>query len=206
LRIRLQSRLVLELMAVALLLAAVAGCQGTSLVPASEDSTRAQPYSGLQERDIRALTPERVADLLAGRGAGYALAAELNHYPGPTHVLELGAQLDLSVEQQDAVSSIKAAMQQEAVRLGTQIVNLEEELDRTFRHEKITPEELSSLTSNIAEVEGQLRNVHLQAHLQTVDVLTKGQVTRYDELRGYSSSEEPQLSSTDEHGSHGTKH
>ncbi|MBI4201894.1 MAG: hypothetical protein HY532_02095 [Chloroflexi bacterium] len=186
-----------------MLLAASAGCQGSSPTQVAGDPTPAQPYAGLQERDIRALAPERVADLLAGRGAGYALAAELNHYPGPTHVLELGVQLDLSPEQQDAVSSIKTAMQQEAVQFGTQLVDLEEELDQAFRSGAITPEKLTSLTNNLADVEGRLRNVHLRAHLQTVEVLTQEQVARYDELRGYVAGEGDQPSSSGEHESHG---
>ena len=201
-RIRLRSRRGLACTVAATLVVASAGCQG-SLTPGADDPTPAQPYAGLQDRDIRALAPERLADLLAGRGAGYALVAELNHYPGPTHVLELSSQLELSTERQDAVSSIKAAMQQEAVRLGSQLVELEEELDRAFRSSAITNEGLSSLTGKIADVEGQLRNAHLRAHLQMVDVLTEAQVARYDELRGYTSSGGNQPSPPDEHGLHG---
>ena len=53
-------------------------------------------YSGQQGREIKALSAEETADLLAGRGMGAARAAELNHFPGPAHVLELQAQLGLS--------------------------------------------------------------------------------------------------------------
>jgi hypothetical protein len=144
-----------------------------------------------------------VADLLAGRGAGYALAAELNHFPGPTHVLELGTQLELSAEQQSDMSSIKTAMQREAVRLGAQLVDLEEELDRGFRSSAITPGDLALLTSEIAGVEGRLRNIHLQAHLQTVETLSEAQVARYDELRGYELAEDAGSPGAGEHDSHG---
>ena len=51
------------------------------------------PYAGLETREIKALSPEQIEDLLAGEGMGYALAAELNHYPGPRHVLALAAEL-----------------------------------------------------------------------------------------------------------------
>ena len=47
------------------------------------------PYAGMQARPIKALSEQQVADLAAGRGMGLALAAELNGYPGPSHVLEL---------------------------------------------------------------------------------------------------------------------
>lgn len=146
-----------------------------------------QPYTGLEQREIRALSPEKVEDLLAGRGSGYALAAELNHYPGPTHVLEMRDLLDLSADQADAVSAIKAAMSSEAVRLGTQLVDLEQELDAAFRSATISPDGLSTLLTQISTVDGQPRNTHLQAHLQMVEILSSDQVAQYDELRGYGS-------------------
>jgi hypothetical protein len=45
------------------------------------------------DRPIKALSAEQIADLKAGQGLSLALAAELNGYPGPRHVLELGKQL-----------------------------------------------------------------------------------------------------------------
>jgi len=45
------------------------------------------PYAGMQMRSIKALSDQQIADLAAGRGMGLALAAELNGYPGPSHVL-----------------------------------------------------------------------------------------------------------------------
>src|SRR5258708_12736969 len=57
------------------------------------------PYAGMQTRPIKALSEQQVADLQAGRGMGLALAAELNGYPGPSHVLELADKLGLSAEQ-----------------------------------------------------------------------------------------------------------
>ena len=51
--------------------------------------TSASPYVGLEAREIKALSEEQRQELLDGHGMGLALAAELNHYPGPKHVLEL---------------------------------------------------------------------------------------------------------------------
>ncbi|WP_112664040.1 hypothetical protein [Microvirga flavescens] len=42
----------------------------------------ASSYAGLETRAVKALSDQQVADLRAGRGMGYALAAELNGYPG----------------------------------------------------------------------------------------------------------------------------
>jgi hypothetical protein len=46
------------------------------------------PYADLKGREIKALSPEELAQYEAGEGMGLALAAELNRYPGPRHVLD----------------------------------------------------------------------------------------------------------------------
>src|SRR5713226_2586520 len=75
----------------------------------------AQPYSGMQSRPIKALSAQQVADLRAGRGMGLALAAELNGYPGPSHVVELADALGLSDQQRAKVQDLFVAMKAEAI-------------------------------------------------------------------------------------------
>ncbi len=147
---------------------------------------QAQPYAGARARAIKALAPERVDELLAGRGAGYALAAELNGYPGPRHVLELARQLALSPEQERVASDLAAIMEQQARALGTQLVELEAQLNRTFAGGTTTQEELARLTADIGTLEGRLRAVHLGTHLTMRDALSPHQRAQYDSLRGYS--------------------
>src|SRR4051794_23181782 len=68
------------------------------------------PYAGMQARPIKALSEQQVADLAAGRGMGLALAAELNGYPGPTHVLELADRLELSADQRARIKALFQAL------------------------------------------------------------------------------------------------
>jgi hypothetical protein len=72
------------------------------------------PYAGLQRRAIKALSDNQVSDLQAGRGMSLALAAELNGYPGPAHVLELADKLDLSADQRTRVQQLFDSMKAEA--------------------------------------------------------------------------------------------
>jgi hypothetical protein len=67
----------------------------------------AGPYAGMQARPIKALSAEQIADLKAGRGMSLALAAELNGYPGPRHVLELGHQLGLTDQQRGGSAVVR---------------------------------------------------------------------------------------------------
>ena len=66
------------------------------LLPASVQAQH-QPYAGDAGREIKALSPEEVKDLLSGAGMGYAKAAELNHFPGPAHVIELADKLGVDL-------------------------------------------------------------------------------------------------------------
>lgn len=158
-----------------------------------------QPYAGWESRPIRALDPALVEDLLAGRGAGYALAAELNHYPGPTHVLMMADQLSLTPEQNTSVQSIFDAMQVEAQMLGRELVDLEADLDQRFSDGSISKPLLLQLTADIAVVDGKLRSTHLAAHLDVVSLLSQDQIDKYDELRGYSGDH---TSDTMDHNQH----
>ena len=67
---------------------------------------------------MKALSDEQIADLEAGRGMGLALAAELNFYPGPAHVLELADALALSNEQRTGTKALLDAMKAETIPLG----------------------------------------------------------------------------------------
>jgi hypothetical protein len=167
------------LCAVILLLAAPAMAQEHR--PAQGHS----PYSGLQDRAVKALSEQQLADLRAGRGMSLALAAELNGYPGPLHVLEFAEQLNLSAEQLRRVAEQHAAMKAEAVSVGERLIAQEAALDRHFKDRTITPENLATLTALIGETQGLLRAVHLKYHLAMAELLTAEQSRRYAELRGY---------------------
>jgi hypothetical protein len=144
-----------------------------------------QPYAGLQARPVKALSDEQVADLKAGRGMGLALAAELNGYPGPVHVLELATALGLSDEQRAKVAGLFDAMKREAVPLGERLIAAEAALDRQFADKTITAASLGEATRDIASVQGELRLAHLKYHLATLELLTPDQAARYPTLRGY---------------------
>src|SRR3954451_493335 len=97
------------------------------------------PYAGMQTRSIKALSDQQIADLGAGRGMGLALAAELNGYPGPSHVLELADKLELSAEQRARVQRLFDSMKAEALPLGTRLIEQEADLDKQFANRTVTP-------------------------------------------------------------------
>src|SRR5581483_11576530 len=148
------------------------------LAAGSLQAQNAQPYAGMQARPLKALSDEQLADLTAGRGMGLALAAELNGYPGPKHVLELATRLNLTEAQRQRTQQLYDAMTAEAIPLGQQLIAAETELDRQFSRRTITPASLASATATIGAAQ-------VKYHLSMMDVLTPEQVRRYGELRGY---------------------
>lgn len=119
------------------------------------------PYSGEQHREIKALSPAEIEGYLKGEGMGLAKAAELNHYPGPRHVLDLASELKLSEEQRLKIEKIYNAMRERAIQLGKQIFKKERELDQLFKTASINEESLGKLVREIAVLQGELRLVHL---------------------------------------------
>jgi Spy/CpxP family protein refolding chaperone len=131
------------------------------------------------------LSATQTDDLLAGKGMELAKAAELNGYPGPMHTLELARQLDLSPGQQRATQQLLDSHKADARRIGAELVEAERALDQAFSARQITPAGLKSHTERIAQLQATLRTSHLQTHLQQTALLTPQQISRYAELRGY---------------------
>lgn len=155
-------------------------------------ATTPSPYAGMTERPIRALSAEQQADLLAGRGMGLALAAELNGWPGPAHVIELAEPMQLTPAQLAATQRLMAEMQSAASGFGSRMIEEERGLDTAFRDRSITPADLSARTARIAALQGKIRDVHLRTHLAQAALLNAEQIAAYSHLRGYATGHVPQ--------------
>jgi hypothetical protein len=145
----------------------------------------ASPYAGEEAREIKALSPNEVSDLLNGAGMGFAKAAELNRYPGPLHVLEHAKRLGLSEAQQVRIAGVLTRHKERARALGEQMVALERELDELFAKGAATPATVDRLAAALGQATGKLRAEHLKTHLETTTMLTPAQVDLYVKVRGY---------------------
>jgi len=116
-------------------------------------------YAGQEGREIKSLSAEEINQYASGAGMGYAKAAELNHFPGPMHVLELADRLGLSAEQRAATRQLMDEHKRRARAIGARLVDSE-----------------------------RARLSHLETHRRMRAVLTEEQVKRYDALRGYSAA------------------
>lgn len=162
-----------------------------ALAAGPAQAQHSQPYSGMQTRPLKALSEDELANLKAGRGMGLALAAELNGYPGPSHVLELQKDLGLTERQRARTQQLFDAMKAEAVPLGERLIAAETELDRQFATHAITPASLDAATATIGATQAKLRATHLKYHLSMLEILTPEQIIRYSQLRGYDGASPP---------------
>ncbi len=145
----------------------------------------AQPYAGQEHRAISTFSDTEIADLRQGRGMGLARPAELNGYPGPAHVLELAAELQLTDEQRNSVEAIFARMKHAAQSAGARYLEAEHAVDASFRSGSASPEEIRSLVRQADSARAEVRIAHLNAHLKTAPLLSVEQRRRYAQLRGY---------------------
>jgi Spy/CpxP family protein refolding chaperone len=143
------------------------------------------PYVGFETRDVKTLSTERQEGLKRGAGLGYALAAEMNGYPGPSHVLELADQLGLDADQKSQVQRAFEKMRKDAIVAGEALIAAEAHLDRLFALKQVSYDRIDAQTAVAAGQEARLRAIHLKAHLEMAEVLTPEQTESYNRLRGY---------------------
>ncbi len=160
------------------------------LLTTASTAQDASPYASQHHRDIKALSQAEIEGYLDGKGMGQAMAAELNGYPGPKHVLELADKLELTGEQRRRTRAIFDRMHEEAVRLGERIVERERELDSAFATGAVDERRLESTLAELGELKGRLRYTHLEAHLDQHALLKDAQVEAYRKLRGYAGNHE----------------
>jgi len=122
-----------------------------------------------------------------GAGAGMASYADLNGYPGPKHVLEMRDTLRLTDDQEKNLEAIFDEMSENARAKGELIIAKEIELDAKFRLGVATMSGVLRLSGEIGMLRGELRAVHMTAHIQAKEILTKQQIGLYNAIRHKSS-------------------
>jgi hypothetical protein len=182
------------------LIGCLAGCGTSGSVACDAPSNTcptASPYAGRSSSSVPSLTTQEVDDLLAGRGLGMARAAELNGYPGPRHVLDLQSDLGLDAAIVAKADEIFREMQAAAQPLGATVVQMEKELGELYASRSIEEAMLQPKVDDLAALMGQLRVVHLRAHIRMASLLTTDQIENYQRLRGYTSRGSEAMTSAD---------
>jgi len=155
--------------------------------PASSQHQHTAPRTPSQAGEAEAahhsfLDQERAA-IERGEGFGMAMVADRNGYPGPKHVLELKAELQLTPEQQTAMEKLFAQMKAQALARGKELLLAEAQLDQMFAEGRPEAELLQQQTNRVASLRGELRWVHLSAHLAARKLLTPQQLATYQHFR-----------------------
>ena len=158
--------------------------------PVEAQHEHVSEYAGVETSEIRSFTQQELDNLRNAAGMGLARPAELNHYPGPKHVLEMAAALGLDESQRSRIEGVQREMREDAIGLGESIIEAERSLNQRFLHAHMDDQSLEAAVERVAALSGKLRYVHLRAHLRTKAMLTADQVQEYDRQRGYPPREE----------------
>lgn len=142
-------------------------------------------YADERRSHIPSITMEEFEQIRSGEGMGLAKPAELNHYPGPKHVLELADSLGLTDTQRTQIEAIRGNMADQAVALGQEYLLAEHELNQLFANGNADENSVVEMTKKVEEKRSALRAAHLVAHVRTRNALTQEQADEYDRLRGY---------------------
>jgi hypothetical protein len=179
------------------------------ITSSNTSSFQTSPYVGQELRDIKSLSDDDIQSLQNGTGeafGGMAKLAELNGYPGPRHVLDMASELQLTDRQIMEIERIYQNMSNNAKSIGADIIDIEQDMDGAFANKTITEENLKLMLDKSADLYGQLRFVHLSAHLDTIQMLTIEQGQMYNTMRGYDSSSKDNTTSTSNDGSRSHQH
>src|SRR5262245_57121371 len=118
-----------------------------------------------------------------GRGFGLAFAADQNGYPGPMHVLELKDRLKLTADQEAKAQALMHAMFGESKPKSARLLDAEATLRRLFADRTADDTAVPAAVAEVERARGEVRLVHLLAHLRTRDLLTGDQRRIYHEVR-----------------------
>ena len=142
-------------------------------------------FVGFWRLSAQTQVPSDRDGLEKGEGMGMATPAETNGFPGPKHVLELKDRLGLTPDQIAKTEAAFAAVKATAGKKGKEIIKAEETLAEMFKRHTVEEEQMRATILEIARLRGELRFIHLQAHLQMVIILTPEQVKQYTTLRNH---------------------
>ena len=165
-------------------------------------SAQTSPYAGQEQRKIKSMSEQEVAGLLAGAGAGFARAAELNGYPGPMHVLELADRLALNDAQRAATKSLMTQHKARARTLGEQLVAAERDLDKLFAQRTADAVAVDEATRRVGLLQAAVRAEHLKTHVAQTALLSVDQVRMYSVLRGYAGTDASETAHAPASGHH----
>ncbi len=159
-----------------------------AVFPAPAQEAADEAASTRTDPPVTGLLPRQERMLRSGHGMGLARAAELNGYPGPRHVLEQAEALALTDEQRTATQALVERVRDDAVSIGERILDAEAELNAMFVGDESgdapSPEEVEAKLAEIAELNAELRAVHLLAHLEQAALLTEAQKAAYSPMYG----------------------
>lgn len=155
-------------------------------LPAFAQDTLSVTVTTPVKSPIKSLTAQEYNDIRTGAEMGMGRVAELNGYPSPHEVNKLDEKLALTPNQREQLKIVIDWWKFKTGEMGRFILAEEAKLNTLFSSGKATDGAVIYYTNKIGLYLGELRNAHLQAHLKTRNILTREQIKKYNQFKGYS--------------------
>jgi len=104
------------------------------------------------------------------------------------YLLQMEDKINLVGKYQTNTNSEVNGIYNNAIRLGTELIQLEKQLNNAFSNKSINEITLDKYISDIMNVREKLRLVHLSTRLQVPSILRQEEVILYTSLRAYDTS------------------
>lgn len=133
---------------------------------------------------IRSLPGRDIVALAGGEGGGLAKIADLNGYPGPRHVLDMDAHLNLTTRQREQLRQVMSTMEADAKEVATRYLSALAQLEEDTRQGSLSGDQFLKRYRAVEALRTELGAVHLITHFKTKDLLTPAQVATYYKPQG----------------------
>ena len=124
-----------------------------------------------------------VETVLAGESYGDAALAEATGYPNPILVMDWADRLDLSAPQRAAIARIRDRMLADVREIAPDLIRAQTDLEAMFRSGRASEGRVQILTMKLADLEGRIRFIHLQARLKLRFEMTRDQLATYHRIK-----------------------
>jgi len=143
---------------------------------------------GLEDTPLKSLSKNHMSILEKGIALELTITSEINGFDEENYLLQMQDKISLVGKQQTNTNSEIDGIQNNAIKLGTELIYLEKQLNNAFSNKSINEMKLDQYISEIMNIRAKLRLVHLSTQLQVPNILKQEEVILYSSLRAYDTS------------------
>ncbi len=141
---------------------------------------------GLENTPLKSLSKNHMFILEKNISWELTITSEMNGFDEENYLLQIQDKISLVGKQQTNTNSEIGGIQNNAIKLSTELIYLEKQLNNAFSNNSINEMKLDKYISEIMNIRAKLRFLKFSTALQTPNIFKQEEVFLYSSLRGYS--------------------